>query len=124
MSTQTRPGSSSATGSSSASPSTIQTNGAGAAAILAAGIGSFLLAVFAIAGDKSAALKSFFIFSKPTGPLSGVTTCAILVWLAVWIVLHARWRKRAVNLGRINGVAIVLLLLGLLLTFPPIADLF
>lgn len=118
MSTQAR------TTSSSISASTVQTNGAGAAAILAAGVGSFLLAVFAIAGDKSAALKSFFAFSKPTGPLSGVTTCAILVWLAVWIVLHARWRKRAVNLSAVNRIAIVLLLLGLLLTFPPIADLF
>lgn len=101
-----------------------QTNGAGAAAILAAGIGSFLLAVFAIAGDSSAALKSFFIFWKPTGPLSGVTTCAIVAWIAIWAVLHARWRNRTVALARINTIASVLLLLSLLLTFPPIADLF
>lgn len=41
-----------------------------------------------------------------------------------WIVLHLRWRGRAVALGRIKGVAFALLLLSLLLTFPPIADLF
>lgn len=109
----------------SAAPTSIaQTNGAGAAAILAAGIGSFLLAVFAIAGDSSAALKSFFIFVKPTGPLSGVTTSAIILWLVTWVVLHARWRKKTVALARINTIAFVLLLLSLLLTFPPIADLF
>ena len=34
------------------------TNGSGAAAILSAGIGTFALAVLAIAGDKSALLKS------------------------------------------------------------------
>lgn len=114
MSTQTQP----------LAASTSQTNGAGAAAILAAGIGSFLLAVFAIAGDKSAALKSFFIFSKPTGPLSGVTTCAIIAWIAIWVVLHTRWSKRTVALARINAAAFLLLALALLLTFPPIADLF
>lgn len=118
MSTQTKIVSSAASGAST------QTNGAGAAAILAAGIGSFLLAVFAIAGDNSAALKSFFIFSKPTGPLSGVTTSAVVLWLVVWAMLHARWRTRTVPLDRINAIAVALLLLSLLLTFPPVADLF
>jgi hypothetical protein len=99
-------------------------NGAGAAAILAAGIGSFLIGVFAILGDRSAFFKSFFNFSKPTGPLSGVTTCALVVWLAVWLILHARWRNRSVALARINTAAFILLGLGLLLTFPPLAGLF
>jgi integral membrane sensor domain MASE1 len=99
-------------------------NGAGAAAVLAAGIGSFLLAVFAILADKSAAIKSLMNFSNPTGPLSGVTTCAIVVWLAVWALMHTRWRSRNLALARVNAVAFVLLVLAVLLTFPPIADLF
>ncbi len=99
-------------------------NGAGAAAILAAGTGASLVAVFAILADQSAAIKNLMIFSKPTGPLSGVTTCAIVLWIAAWAILHARWRNRSVTLARINAAAFVLLILGLLLTFPPIADLF
>jgi hypothetical protein len=99
-------------------------NGAGAAAVLAAGIGAFLVAVFAILADQSAAIKGLMIFWKPTGPLSGVTTCAIVLWLAVWAILHARWHNRSVALARVNAVAFALLILGLLLTFPPIADLF
>lgn len=98
-------------------------NGAGAAAILAAGIGAFALAVFAIAADKVAAIKNMMIFWKPTGPLSGVTTCAILVWLLVWLVLDRSWTKKDVPLARISTVALTLLVLGLLLTFPPVADL-
>ena len=98
-------------------------NGSGAAAILAAGIGSMMVAIFAIAADKSAAIKSMMIFYKPTGPLSGVTTSAILVWLISWAILALLWRKRAVSLGRISTAALVLLVLSLLLTFPPIADL-
>jgi hypothetical protein len=104
--------------------SSVRPNGAGAAAILAAGIGVFLVAVFAILADRSAAIKSLMIFWKPTGPLSGVTTCAIVLWIAAWAILHARWRNRSVALTRVNAAALVLLILGLLLTFPPIADLF
>jgi hypothetical protein len=99
-------------------------NGAGAAAVLAAGIGSFLVAVFAILADRVASIKNLMNFYKPTGPLSGVTSCAILGWLAAWAVLHWRWSRQNVNAARITTAAFVLLFLGLLLTFPPIADLF
>ncbi len=99
-------------------------NGPGAAALLAAGIGSFLLAVFAILADKVAATQSLMNFYKPTGPLSGVTTCAIVAWLAAWALLHARWRERNLAFARVSAIAFILLGLGLLLTFPPIADLF
>jgi membrane associated rhomboid family serine protease len=102
----------------------VRPNGAGAAAILAAGLGSFLLAVLAIAADQSAAIKNLMNFSKPTGPLSGVTTCAIVAWLAAWALLHVRWRKRNLALARVSAIAFVLLIFAVLLTFPPIADLF
>ena len=98
-------------------------NGGGAAAILAAGIGAFLVAAFAILADRIAVIKSLMIFYKPTGPLSGVTTCAIAGWLLVWLVLHTAWRSRMVDIGRVRTVALVLLILGVMLTFPPIADL-
>ena len=99
-------------------------NGAGAAAILSAGIGAVTLGVVAVAADKVAAISSLLKFYAPTGPLSGVTTVAIVVWLAVWLMLDVRWRRRDVALSRINAVAFVLLGLGLLLTFPPVGDLF
>jgi hypothetical protein len=99
-------------------------NGGGAAAVLAAGIGSFCVAVFAILTDQSAAMKTLMKFYTPTGPLSGVTTCAIVVWLAAWFILYRRWSWRMVDMARVRTVALILLILGLLLTFPPIADLF
>jgi len=99
-------------------------NGSGAAAVLAAGIGSLALAVVAIAGDRIAGFGKLMIFYRPTGPLSGVTTSAIVVWLMAWALLEWRWRKKSVALGKIAAAALVLLILGLLLTFPPLADLF
>ncbi|HEY3739745.1 MAG TPA: hypothetical protein VGL53_07870 [Bryobacteraceae bacterium] len=100
------------------------TNGPGAAAILSASVGCFALAILALLGDKSAAIKSSLIFYKPTGPLSGVSTGAILIWLFTWGILEWRWRNKTVAARRINTVALALLLLSLLLTFPPIGDLF
>jgi hypothetical protein len=38
--------------------------------------------------------------------------------------LQYRWQRRMLNLRWTNGIAFVLLACGLLLTFPPIGDLF
>jgi hypothetical protein len=100
------------------------TNGAGAAAVLAAGIGSFVLGMGDVAADKLPGVKNLFNFYKPTGPLSGVTTVAIGAWLVAWMLLGRRWRDKDVPIGRTNAIAYVLLGLALLLTFPPFADLF
>jgi len=104
--------------------SAILPNGSGAAAILSAGIGAFMVGLLAVAADKSVLVKNLLVFYKPTGPLSGVTTTAILIWLIVWGILEWRWRIRTVALARISVAALVLLGLSLLLTFPPVAELF
>lgn len=98
-------------------------NGPGAAAVLAAGIGSFALGLFAVLADKVSSLKTWTNFYNPTGPLSGVTTCAIFAWLATWAILQMRWRGREVRFAPIRTIALVLLGIGILLTFPPFADL-
>ena len=98
-------------------------NGAGAAAILAAGIGCAALGVFALLGDAFNGIKNFLNFYNPTGPLSGVTTLAIVVWLAAWFVLAKKWDGRDVAMTRVSVVAFVLLAVGFALTFPPFMDL-
>jgi hypothetical protein len=98
-------------------------NGPGAAAILAAGAGSLALGVFALAGDAAPRLKALLSVWPPSGPLSGVSSAAILVWIGAWLVLDRRWRRREVDLARVNTAAFVMLGGGLLLTFPPFMDL-
>lgn len=98
-------------------------SGPGAAAILAAGAGSLTLGVLAFSVDAWPTLKQSFAIWKPAGPLSGVSTAAILVWLLVWLGLSGLWAKRNVNLGVTNAAAFVMLAAGLLLTFPPVVDL-
>jgi hypothetical protein len=108
----------------SAATTTTLPNGPGAAAVLATGIGSFALGLLDVLADKVPSIKSWMNFYNPTGALSGVTTCAVIVWLAAWAILNLRWRGRDVRFGPVGTVALVLLALGILLTFPPLADLF
>ena len=98
-------------------------DGAVAAALLACGIGCFVLGVLTVAGDGSKRLASALNFYNPTGPLAGVTTVAIAVWLIAWTILAARWRTKDVAFRKVSAAAFVLLALGLLLTFPPFGDL-
>jgi hypothetical protein len=98
-------------------------NGLGAAAIVSAGIGCAIVGILALAGDASKSIKTALTFYKPTGGLSGVTTVAILGWLISWVILARVWRTRNVNMMTVNVVAFSLLLVGLLLTFPPFMDL-
>ncbi len=98
-------------------------NGRGAAAILAAGIGSSAIGVLALARDAFAPVANALNFYNPAGPLSGVTTVAIMIWLAAWLVMARRWRNTTVAISRVNLVAFALLFVGFLLTFPPFMDL-
>lgn len=98
-------------------------NGPGAAAVLAAGVGCFTLGVVSVLADNLPPLARGLSFYRPTGPLSGVSTVSIVVWLASWTVLHYVWRRQDMNLRWTNGIAFLLLLCGVLLTFPPIGDL-
>lgn len=101
----------------------IVANGPAAAAILSAGAASCALGIFAVIADGSKTAGRWLAFFRPSGPLSGVTTVAVFVWLGIWLVLAKRWRGQNVNLAKTNALAFFLLACGLLLTFPPFADL-
>jgi hypothetical protein len=104
-------------------PGPVRTSGPGAAVVLASAIGGFTLGVLALASDAFPALARMLNFWNPTGPLSGVTDIVIIVWLVSWFALSRRWVGRNPNLQRINRVAALLFVVGLLLTFPPFMDL-
>jgi hypothetical protein len=99
-------------------------NGPVAAAVLSCGLGCFLLGVLAVAADGSKSLAAALNFYNPAGPLSGVTTVAIALWLISWAILAVRWKTKTRAFGKVTAASFTLLALGLLLTFPPIGDLF
>jgi hypothetical protein len=100
------------------------TNGSGAAAILAAGIGSATIGVIAFIAELSPGFRGLLNFYNPAGPLSGKTTVTIVIWLVAWFVLSRLWRNKNVEMGRVNLISFLLLLVGLILTFPPVWYLF
>ena len=97
-------------------------NGPAAAAILSAGAGCLALGILAVVADASKPMARLLTFYRPTGPLSGVSSLAILLWLVTWFILARRWRTKTVAIAKVNAVAFLLLALGVLLTFPPFAD--
>lgn len=102
---------------------TAPANGGAGAAVLSVAIGALVLGVCALAGDASPLLARLFNVWNPTGPLSGVTMLAILAWLVTWFVFARVWGGRNLDLRRINLLALALISVGLLLTFPPFMDL-
>ena len=98
-------------------------NGHACAAIVAAGAGCFAMGMLAVVGDASKRVAGLLNFYAPSGPLSGVSTMAVVAWLVVWVVLARLWREKTVAMRRVNAVAFLLLAAGLLLTFPPVGDL-
>jgi hypothetical protein len=97
-------------------------NGPGAAAVLATSIGWFVLGVLALAGDAAPRFAQLLNIWKPTGPLSGVTSGAIVIWLLVWLLLARLWRRRDVGMAAVGMASAALMVGGLLLTFPPFMD--
>ncbi len=97
-------------------------NGPAAAAILSAGVGSATIGLMTTGAVISAGLKSALNWWSPAGPLTGKTSVGVIAWLVTWIVLHVLWKDKDVPLVRVLVVMLVLLALGVLLTFPPVFE--
>ena len=100
-------------------------NGPAWAAILAAGTGCAVFGVIVDLAEASKAISNALNFYDPTGDLSGKTAVAVVIWIIVWAVLHARWKNRNVESpGKIMTVTVILILLAILAVFPPFFGLF
>ncbi len=101
-------------------------NGPVSAALLAGGIGAAALGLITFAfemNDKSAFAKSL-TRNKGVGGLSGKSGLAIIIFFLSWAILHFVWKDKDTNFARISTIAIVLLFIGLIGTFPPVWGLF
>ncbi|MBI4338202.1 MAG: hypothetical protein HY683_10290 [Chloroflexi bacterium] len=99
-------------------------NGAGAAAVLAGGIGVFTIGFLTTLAAASVGVRNFLDWYSPAGPLSGKTTLGGIVWLVAWVSAHYLLRNKEVSFSRVTKALVVLLAVGLLLMFPPVFELF
>jgi hypothetical protein len=95
-----------------------------AAAILAAGIGALTLGVVTTLTEASAPISKALNWNAAVGPLSGKTTISVAVWLVAWLILHLVYRRRPFETQRALIIAMILIGLGVLGTFPLFFQLF
>lgn len=96
------------------------------AAFIASGIGATALGLMIVLTEMKAGagLKTALTWTTPVGPLSGKTGVAVLAFVISWVVLHFTFKKRAVTLTTSFIIAVILIVIGLVLSFPPVFDLF
>jgi len=95
-----------------------------AAAVIAGGIGAAALGVVTTLAEASEGVREWLQWSDAVGPLSGKVLMAVLVWLVAWAVLHAALRRRPYETRRALVVALVLIAVGVVGTFPTFFQLF
>lgn len=99
-------------------------NGPVAAALLAGGIGAATIGVMTILSEASEGISLSLAWSAAVGPLTGKVLVSVAVFFIAWLVLHFLFRRKEVNFNTILIVSLVLLIIGLLGTFPPFFELF
>lgn len=102
-------------------------DGPAAAAMVAAGIGIFVLGLLTVLSEASGPIHDFLgdlEFGRGVGPLAGKTTLSVVAWALSWAVLAGLWRTKDLNLKVWFPVGLVLGLLGAVGTFPPVFLLF
>jgi hypothetical protein len=99
-------------------------NGPAAAALLAGGIGTSVFGLITFFSEVSAAFGKSLNWYNPVGPLSGKSILGTLAFFGSWAVLAYLWRGKETNFNRIATIALALLIIGLITTFPPFWRLF
>lgn len=89
-----------------------------AAAIIAGGVGALAVGLLTTLAEASTSIKDALNVYDPVGPLSGKTIGGVLIWLVSWVVLHVVYRDKPFETRRALTVALVLIGLGILGTFP------
>lgn len=99
-------------------------DGPPAASLIAAGVGAAVLGLFVTLAEASTDIKDWLQWNDRVGPLSGKTILAVIAHFGTFAVLGFLWRGKSFALRSILIAVGVLVVLGLLFTFPPIFQAF
>ncbi|HWB54734.1 MAG TPA: hypothetical protein VG722_11095 [Tepidisphaeraceae bacterium] len=103
----------------------LTSNGVAWAAVLAAAIGCGIFGLMVDLAEAFGRVSQWLGIYKPSGDLSGKSTVAIAGWLVVWLLLHFRWKSQGpAHRGIIMLIAVALIVLSLIATFPPFFGIF
>ena len=96
-------------------------DGPGAAMMISAGLGIFVLGFLTVLAEASTGAKDWlqkWQWGVGVGPLAGKTTLASLAYVVSLIVLWVIWRSKNVNLKTAFYFGLALGVLGAIGTFP------
>jgi hypothetical protein len=93
-------------------------NGLMAAALLAAGLGTFVLGLLTTLAEASDGVASWLQFNDRVGPLSGKTIISVAVFVGSWGVLSVLLGRRNLPLRAVLWTTGALLAVGFVMTFP------
>jgi fluoride ion exporter CrcB/FEX len=96
-------------------------DGPGAAMMISAGIGIFVLGFLTVLAEASTDSKTWlqkWEWDQGVGPLAGKTTVASLAYVVSLIVLWALWRSKDVSIKKAFWIGLALGILGAVGTFP------
>ena len=102
-------------------------DGPGAAAMVSAGIGIFVLGLFTVLSEASESIHAFledFQGSVGVGPLAGKTVLGSIAFFVSAGVLGALWWKKNIDVQKAFWIGLALGIIGLLGTFPPLFQAF
>jgi len=99
-------------------------NGGIVAAVIAAGAACAVLGILTVLAAAVPAMADVLTFYAPSGPITGKFILATFAYLIIWTNLHFRLRGRELSLSKGFVITMLLLLTGLIGTFPPFYQLF
>jgi hypothetical protein len=99
-------------------------DGPAAAALLATGLGSLVLAILVVIAEASESFANSLAYNERVGPLSGKVTWAVVAYVGSWLVLWGVLRRRAFPLATAAIACAILVGLALIGTFSPFFQLF
>lgn len=96
-------------------------DGPGAAMMISAGIGIFVLGLLTVLAEKSTGVNTWLVkwqWGVGVGALAGKTTVASIVYVVSLVVLWVVWRAKDVNLKTAFYTGLALGLVGAIATYP------
>lgn len=98
--------------------------GPGAAVTVAGGLGVFALGLITTLNEAFPGVHSAMEWNERVGPLSGKSSVGAMAFFVSWTLLTALWRRTSVPLKPVVIATVVLVALGVMMTFPDFFMLF
>jgi hypothetical protein len=100
------------------------TTGPAAAAMISGAIGTFVIGLLTTGSVIIEGLGDALNWWNPAGPLTGKTGVGVIAWLISWALLNTVWRGKDYDLRKAFIITLIGVILGLILTFPPVFEAF